>query len=261
MIKSQALFRALGLLPSIKKNKFRYVFVKAKVFEGTLEEKVKQAEKLLEKIEFPKDYFYRFGGEYPNLVKGRRQLSLAILITVLLIFMILASLFQSYYQPFIILFSVPLSVIGVWLALIITKKPLSQPVLLGMIMLAGIVVNNAIILIDHANQLRQEGMTKLRAIITSGQDRLRPILMTTTSTVLGFSPLAFGWSETSDLWAPLAIAVVGGLLSSTLFTIFIVPHVYIWLDFAIEWITKRLPFIKPQKPAREPSRNRSASWG
>jgi len=213
-----------------KKNKFRYVFVKAKVFEGTLEGKAKEAENLLDKIEFPKDYFYEFGGELPTLIKGRNQLSIAILITILLVFMILASLFQSYYQPFIILFSVPLSVVGVWIALTITKNPLSQPVMLGMIMLAGIVVNNAIILIDHTNQLRREGFGKLRAVITSGQDRLRPILMTTASTVFGFLPLAIGFSESSALWSPLAIAVVGGLLSSTFFTIFIVPNVYMTLD-------------------------------
>ncbi|MBN1492717.1 MAG: efflux RND transporter permease subunit [Candidatus Omnitrophica bacterium] len=243
-----------------KYNKFRYVFVKAKIFEGALETKAKELTKLLDEVEYPKDYFYKFGGEYPNLIKGKTQLSLAICITIFLIFMILASLFQSYFQPFIILFSIPLSSIGVWISLQITDKPLSQPVLLGMIMLAGIVVNNAIILVDHANTLRDKGMRRLRAIITSGQDRLRPILMTTASTVLGFLPLALGWSESSNLWSPLAITVVGGLSSSTLFTIFIVPNIYIVLeDFMIK-ITHTVPFVPAHKPKETQKGRRHVSW-
>jgi HAE1 family hydrophobic/amphiphilic exporter-1 len=243
-----------------KINKFRYVFVKAKIFEGALEGKAKELEKLMSDIEFPKDYFYRFGGEYPTLIKGKTQLSIAICITIFLIFMILASLFQSYYQPFIILFSIPLSSIGVWIGLELTHKPLSQPVLLGMIMLAGIVVNNAIILVDHANMLRERGMRRLRAIITSGEDRLRPILMTTASTVLGFLPLAMGWSESSNLWSPLAVTVVGGLSSSTFFTIFIIPNIYIVLEDLVIVITKKIPFVKPHKQVERKKSDRHVSW-
>lgn len=244
-----------------KMNKFRYVYVKAKIFDGALEEKAREVKKILDQMEWPKDYFYRFGGEYPNLVKGKKQLSLAVLITIFLIFMILASLFQSYYQPLIILFSIPLSAIGVWLSLKITHKPLSQPVLLGMIMLAGIVVNNAIIFVDHANALRAKGMRKLRAVITAGQDRLRPILMTTASTVLGFAPLACGFSESSDLWAPLAITVVGGLSSSTIFTIFVVPNIYASLDALVDGARKKIPMIQQKKaPAEKQAKTRHASW-
>ena len=243
-----------------KMNKFRYIFVKAKVFDGTLEGKVKEVDELLKSVEMPDGYFYKFGGEYPTLRKAKLQLSLAIGISIILIFMILASLFQSYYQPLIILFSIPLSVVGVWGALTLTDKPLSQPVLLGMIMLGGIVVNNAIILIDHTNQLRAEGLNKLRAIITASQNRLRPILMTTASTVLGFIPLAFGFGESADLWSPLAITVVGGLSSSTLFTIFVVPNVYVALEDTLNRLSKFLPFLKVQEKTKKVTRKRKAAW-
>ena len=217
-----------------RKDKYRYVFVKARIFQGSLEEKALEAEKLLNEIEFPKDYFWRFAGKYPQLVKGKNQMTYAIVITIILIYMILASLFQSYYQPFIILVTVPLATIGVWIALKMSHQPLSQSVLLGVLMLAGIVVNNAIIMIDHTNYLTSHGLGKVKAVITAASDRLRPILMTTLSTVLGFAPLAFGFSESADLWRPLAVTVIGGLLSSTILTLFIIPNVYIVFEHLAE---------------------------
>lgn len=221
-----------------RKDKYRYVFVKGRIFNGSLEEKAIEAEKMLNEIEFPKDYFWRFAGKYPQLVKGKNQMTYAIIITIVLIYMILASLFQSYYQPFIILFSVPLATIGVWLALELSDQPLSQSVLLGVLMLAGIVVNNAIIMIDHTNFLTSSGYGKIKAVIVAASDRLRPIMMTTMSTVLGFAPLAFGFSESADLWRPLAVTVIGGLLSSTLLTLFIIPNIYIMFENFIAVLRK-----------------------
>ncbi len=229
-----------------RKDKYRYVFVKARIFEGSLEAKALEAEEMLNSIEFPKDYFWRFAGKYPQLVKGKRQMSYAIVITIVLIYMILASLFQSYHQPFIILITVPLATIGVWLGLTWSNQSLSQSVLLGITMLAGIVVNNAIILIDHTNMLRANGLNKVKAIILAASDRLRPILMTTMSTVLGFAPLAFGWSESAALWKPLAVTVIGGLVSSTILTLFIVPNIYIVFDNILD-LFKRLFFHKKTK--------------
>jgi hydrophobic/amphiphilic exporter-1 (mainly G- bacteria), HAE1 family len=230
-----------------RKDKYRYVFVKARIFEGSLEKKALEAAEKLDKIDFPKDYFWRYGGEYPQLVKGKHQMTIAIVITIVLIYMILASLFQSYYQPFIILITVPLATIGVWIALSLADQPLSQSVLLGVLMLSGIVVNNAIILIDHINWLRSNGVGKLKAVINASGDRLRPILMTTLSTVLGFAPLAFGWSESSELWRPLAVTVIGGLLSSTILTLFIIPNVYIIFDSFIQDLRSRFKF-SPVRP-------------
>ncbi len=218
---------ALGPTTIDRKDKNRYVFVKARIFNGSLEEKAKEVEKILSEIEFPKDYFWKFGGKYPQLVKGKKQMSYAIIITIMLIYMVLASLFQSYSQPFIILITVPLATIGVWLALVLSRQTLSQSVLLGILMLSGIVVNNAIILIDHTNYLRLKGIGCIRAVVSAASDRLRPILMTTLSTVLGFAPLAFGQSDSADLWRPLAVTVIGGLLSSTLLTLFVIPNIYI----------------------------------
>jgi HAE1 family hydrophobic/amphiphilic exporter-1 len=222
-----------------RKDKYRFVFVKARIFEGSLEAKAEEATEKLDAIEFPKDYFWRFGGKYPQLVQGKNQMTQAIIITLILIYMILASLFQSYYQPFIILITVPLATIGVWLALTMSNEPLSQSVLLGVLMLSGIVVNNAIILIDHTNWLRSNGMGRTKAVINAAIDRLRPILMTTLSTVLGFAPLAFGWSESSELWRPLAVTVIGGLSSSTILTLFIIPNVYIVFDTFIHSFQSR----------------------
>jgi HAE1 family hydrophobic/amphiphilic exporter-1 len=211
-----------------RKDKYRYVFVKANITKGDMQSTAKALEELLKKVEFPKDYFWRFGGEYPTLMKGKTQLLFAIMITILLIYMTLAALFQSYLQPLVILISVPLAIIGVWIALFITREPLSELVLLGIVMMTGVVVRNPIVMIDHMNYLtRERGVKLLKAVILSGQDRMRPILMTTAATVLGFLPLALGLSESADLWSPLAVTVIGGLISSTFLTLFVIPNLYI----------------------------------
>jgi HAE1 family hydrophobic/amphiphilic exporter-1 len=138
--------------------------------------------------------------------------------------MVLACMFQDYVQPFLVMLSVPMATIGIWAALTLTQKPLSQNVFIGMILLAGYVVNAAIIMIDHMNHLtRTEGMGLRDALVRSGIDRLRPILMTTLSTVCGFVPMALNIGQSSDLWSPLAVTVIGGLTSSTILTLFILP--------------------------------------
>jgi HAE1 family hydrophobic/amphiphilic exporter-1 len=128
--------------------------------------------------------------------------------------------------------SVPLAVIGVILALKITNKPISQGVIIGAIMLAGIVVNNAIVLVDRINFLRKDSNNLFKSLIEAGEDRLRPIAMTTSTTILGLLPMAFDRSESANLWSPLAITVIGGMTSSTLMTLFLVPSIYlIFEDF------------------------------
>jgi len=213
-----------------RKDKNRMIQVTANIGDKDLATACENIRSLLMDVKFPKDYFYRFGGDYPLLVKSRRQLTMAVCVTVILIYMILASLFQSYYQPFIIMISVPLAAIGVMIALKITGKPLSNSVFIGMIMLAGIVVNNAIILIDHANALRAEGKQRFKIIIHAGRDRLRPIFMTTFTTILGLIPMALDKSKSADLWSPLAITVMGGLVSSTFLTLIVIPNIYILFE-------------------------------
>lgn len=209
-----------------RRNKYRYVFVKGDV-NAPLETVAKKVREAVKDVEFPKDYFYRFGGKYPELIKGKGQLTFAVFVTIILIYMVLASLFQSYSQPFLIMVAVPLATIGIYFALTSAGKPLSQSVFIGIIMLAGIVVNNSIILIDRINILKSDIRDRFELLTKAGCDRLRPIMMTTTSTVLGFSPMAFGWGQSSDLWSPLAITVMGGLISSTVLTLFIIPNFYL----------------------------------
>jgi HAE1 family hydrophobic/amphiphilic exporter-1 len=149
---------------------------------------------------------------------------MALILTVFLVYMVLACMFQSYIQPALVMFSVPMAAVGIWLSLVFTRTPLSQQVFIGMILLAGYAVNAAIIMVDHYNILLKEGVEKKEALVQSGIDRLRPILMTTFSTIFGFLPLAVGWGQSSDLWSPLAITVIGGLISSTVLTLFILPN-------------------------------------
>jgi len=153
-------------------------------------------------------------------------MTLALGLTLVLIYLVLASLFESYSQPWIILTTVPLGAIGVVGALWVAKQAVNIGALMGAIMLGGIVVNNAIILIDGANRLqRAAGYHLSRALLAAGTDRLRPICMTTLTTILGLLPMALSRTEESTLWTPLAITVIGGLTLSTVFTLLVVPAV------------------------------------
>lgn len=217
-----------------RKNKSRMVQTSANtggMALGTAAEKVKE---VLGDLKFPKDYFWQLGGNYDKMIRNQKELSFALILSLILVYMILASLFESLSQPFIILTTVPLAAIGAIIALRITHKPVGTGVLVGAIMLGGIVVNNAIILIDRINFLGHKrsidyGMLSgLReVVITASFDRLRPIMMTSLTTILGLIPMALDKSESSNLWSPLAITVIGGLTLSTFLTLFVIPCVYL----------------------------------
>lgn len=226
-----------------RKDKYRYVFVKADT-SMALESAAELVREQLSDIEFPQDYFYRFGGSYPDLVKSRSQLSFAVLITIVLIYMILACLFQSYAQPLLILVAVPLATIGIYAGLKMTGKSLSEHVFIGMIILAGTVVNNSTVLVDHYNHLKDITHDRFELLIRTGEDRLRPILMTTVSSVLGFMPMAFGIGQSSSLWSPLAVTVIGGLVSSSILTLFIIPAIILVTEDACLWIQKSLSKVQ-----------------
>ena len=147
-----------------------------------------------------------------------------------MVYLVMASQFESLLHPFVILFSVPFAVIGVVGILALVDVRISIVVLIGAILLAGIVVNNAILLIDAANRLRRSGVEKLEALAQAGRQRLRPILMTTATTVLGLLPMAIGLGEGSELRSPMALTVIGGLLTSTFLTLLIIPAVYTVVD-------------------------------
>ena len=154
----------------------------------------------------------------------------AILLAVFMVYLVMASQFESLLHPFVILFSVPFSLVGVMVTLFVLQVTVSVVVLIGVIMLAGIVVNNAIILVDYTNRLRRAGESKLDALRKAGRVRLRPILMTTSTTVLGLFPMALGLGEGSELRSPMAWTVIGGLVVSTALTLLIIPVVYSLLD-------------------------------
>jgi multidrug efflux pump subunit AcrB len=176
----------------------------------------------------PDGYSLIYGGEEKAAADNQRNLAIVTLLAIFLVFVVMAIQYESVSDPFAILFSIPLALIGVGLMLWITRTPLSAPVLLGVILLAGIVVNNAILLVQYVEIARREGGLPLeQAVVEAGAVRLRPILMTTITTVVGMLPLALGLGEGSEMMQPLAIAVVGGLSVSTILTLFVVPCAYL----------------------------------
>jgi HAE1 family hydrophobic/amphiphilic exporter-1 len=172
----------------------------------------------------------RLAGQNEEMAVSFRSLQLALLLAVFLVYLVMASQFESLLHPFVIMFTIPLALIGAVFALWITGSTLSVVVFIGLILLAGIVVNNAIVLIDFINQLRERGMEKLEAIVEAGRSRLRPIMMTTLTTVLGLLPLALGLGEGAEVRAPMAITVIGGLTVSTMLTLLVIPVMYAVMD-------------------------------
>ncbi len=185
----------------------------------------------IRRIPMPKDFAIVFGGDYEEQQKAFRELMIGLILAIFLVYMVMAGQFESFRDPFIVLFSIPMAVIGVVLTMILTNTIFSMQAFIGCIILAGIVVNNAILLVDHTNQLRRnENRPLMEAIALAGLHRLRPILMTTLTTVLGLLPLSFGFGEGGETQAPLARVVIGGLISSTLVTLVLVPIAYSILE-------------------------------
>ena len=184
----------------------------------------------LDAMAFPAGFDYRIGGQRQEMETSFQSMQMAIGLAIFMVYLVMASQFESLLHPFVILFSVPFSLIGVLATLYLFDVTVSIVVLIGVIMLAGIVVNNAIILVDYTNRLRRQGAKKIEALRKAGQVRLRPILMTTATTVLGLLPMALGLGEGSELRSPMAITVIGGLITSTALTLLIIPAVYSLLD-------------------------------
>ena len=184
----------------------------------------------LARAELPPGVTAVLAGQNDELQRSFRSLLLAMLLAVFMVYIVMACQFESLLHPFVILCTVPLGLVGVVLSLLVTRTPLSVVVFLGIIMLSGIVVNNAIVLIDYVNQLREQGRRKEDALREAAQVRLRPILMTTLTTVLGLLPMALGLGEGAEIRAPMAIAVIGGLTLSTLLTLVVIPAFYATVD-------------------------------
>ncbi len=169
------------------------------------------------------------GGQNAEMATSFKSLRFAMLLAIFLVYLVMAATFESFIHPFIVLFAVPLAIIGVVLGLLVTGTDVSVMVLIGIILLVGVVVNNAIVLIDAVNRLRRAGLEKTDAVIRAGHIRLRPILMTTLTSVLGLLPMAISWGEGAELRAPLAITVLFGLSVCTLLTLIVIPAIYVWV--------------------------------
>lgn len=205
-------------------------------------------------LPLPEGYALLYGGEEEAAKENQRNLAIVTLLAVFLVFVVMAIQYESVTDPLAILFSIPLALVGVGLALLVTGTPMSAPVLLGVILLAGIVVNNAILLVEYVEIARREkGLSLEQAVVEAGAVRLRPILMTTGTTVLGMLPLALGLEEGSEMMQPLAITVVGGLTVSTLLTLVVVPCAYLAVHAIAGWLRRVVVGGPRHEPATGPA--------
>lgn len=208
-------------------NQSRYLTVTGTLAQGYNITKVTAAaEKALDDYQTPDGTTIEFSGENETITDAMRDLVLMLILGIVFVYLIMVAQFQSLKSPFIIMFTIPLAFTGGLLALLIFGKEISVIAMIGMIMLTGIIVNNGIVLVDYINQLRAEGMGKREAIAEAGQTRIRPILMTSLTTILGLVVMAFGNSAGTDMMQPVALVCIGGLLYATLLTLYVVPAIY-----------------------------------
>ena len=191
---------------------------------------VREVNEMVKRDPLGADVRLHIGGQGEELGESVRSLLFAFGLAVFLVYLVMASQFESLLHPFVILFTIPLAMVGAVLALLLTRSPVSAVVFIGLILLVGLVVKNAIILIDKVNQLREHGVAKREALVEGARSRLRPIMMTTMCTLFGFLPLALAFGEGAEVRSPMAITVIGGLLVSTLLTLVVIPVVYDLLD-------------------------------
>ncbi|HNP34520.1 MAG TPA: efflux RND transporter permease subunit [Woeseiaceae bacterium] len=197
---------------------------------GDLGSAAEEASLLVQQTPMPPGITASVSGQSEEMQESFRSMQFALALAIFLVYLVMASQFESLIHPFVILFTIPLALVGAVLALYVTGTTINIVALIGVIMLAGIVVNNAIVLVDLINQLRAQGSAREEAILEAGAARLRPILMTSLTTALGLLPMALGLGEGSEVRAPMAITVIGGLLVSTLLTLIVIPVVYSLLD-------------------------------
>ena len=191
---------------------------------------VEEIERVIADYPLPLDFTVTIGGQRQEMALSFNSMRLAMILAMILVYLVMAAQFESLIHPLIIMVTIPFGLIGVVLILIATGTSVSVVVLIGIIMMAGIVVNNAIILVDRINQLKRAGVEPIRAVMEAARRRLRPILITTATTVLGLLPMALGFGEGSEIRSPMAIAVIGGLIFSTMLTLILIPTIYAAVD-------------------------------
>ena len=210
-----------------RRDRERVLTISAEIAGRDLASVIADIDEGLRSVPIPRDFTIGFTGDYEEQQKAFRELLVSIIMAIMLVYMIMAMLYESIRDPFIVMFSVPLAAIGVIFMLFLTRTTFNVQSYIGCIMLGGIVVNNAILLVDYTNLLRHRDKMELReAIVEAGQRRLRPILMTALTTIMAMIPLALELREGSEAQAPMARAVIGGLLSSSLITLVVIPVVY-----------------------------------
>ncbi|ENH96575.1 acriflavin resistance protein family transporter subunit AcrB [Gracilibacillus halophilus YIM-C55.5] len=213
-----------------RQNQQRQVNISSEISGRDLGSVMSDVDETLSSMHFPEEYNYSFGGQAQDMNEAFADLSLALLLSIFLVYAVMAIQFENFLFPFIIMFSMPATIVGVLGGLFVTGKPLSITAFIGVIMLAGIVVNNAIVLVDYINILRRRGIDRHEAIIEAGKTRLRPILMTTLTTILAMVPLALGFGEGAEMQQPMAITVIFGLGVSSIFTLVLIPVIYTYFD-------------------------------
>ncbi len=209
-----------------RKDRERIVTVSAVISGAPLGDVVAAGNKVIDKMDLPGEVTIQISGSYEDQQDSFRDLGTLAILIVVLVFIVMAAQFESLTYPFIIMFSLPFAFSGVLMALFFTNSTLSVMSLLGGIMLIGIVVKNGIVLIDYITLCRERGLAVLNSVVTAGKSRLRPVLMTTATTVLGMIPMAIGGGQGSEMWSPMAIAVIGGLTISTVLTLILIPTLY-----------------------------------
>lgn len=220
--------RTLGAVKIDRENQVRKVSVNANYVDrdlgGIVKEITERTKAITESL--PEGYFTLMGGAYQDMQESFKTMAFALLLSLVLVYAVMASQFESFKYPFIIMFTIPLGLIGVVFSLAIAGKNISLPAIMGFIMLGGIVVNNGIVMVDYINQLIGRGIHKFEAVVDGAAVRLRPVLITSLTTIIGMFPMAISSSEGSEMRSPMAIALMGGLTAATFLTLFIVPIIY-----------------------------------
>ena len=211
-------------------NRQRQIIVTANLDNRSLGDAVSDIQAGLAKLPRPAGTALVFGGQTQRMQETFSNMGLALLVAVVFIYFVLASQFESFIHPFTIMAALPLAIVGALLLLFLTGNPIGMPAMIGLILLMGLVTKNGILLVDLTNELRAQGKGMVEALLEAGPTRLRPILMTSAAMVLGMLPTAIGSAEGSEFRAPMAIAVIGGVVTSTLLTLLVVPVIYTWMD-------------------------------
>ena len=222
-----------------RRDLMREVAINANVYNRSAGEVSGDIRKALDGISFPPGYRYQFSGSTKNMAESFGYAISALVLAIVFIYMILASQFKSFFQPLALMTSLPLTLIGVVLALLMFRSTLSMFSIIGVVMLMGLVTKNAILLVDFAIRAREEGMARADALLMAARVRLRPILMTTLAMIFGMVPLAFALTEGSEQRAPMGQAVIGGVITSSLLTLVVVPVVYCYMDDFSQWLRRR----------------------